>query len=386
MFAVFGALKNVVVRAASAEAGAAGAGAGAAAGTTAAAPEDDTVVATLTFAQRAEGLQAMEHWHGQELLGRALAVAEVPEEAPKGEAAAGGGAQDGSGAGAAVVVAATGLDAEAAAAMVRAMAAPKHASAAGGGDAAAPDAAAAGAYPPPPPLPLPPPPAAGAGGAAPVVVDPFQAAEAATAAAAAVAAAAAAAKQHARSELDEESAGFRLTGQARVDLMRRLGGGAAADLAPPPPPPPPPQPVIAMMSAAPPSPTAAAEGSLVGPAVVPGPTRCLLLRNLFGSPQEAAAADGPEWSSLLEQDVRDACEQACGGGDVNLGPDHVFVDARGESGGAEEAGGCVYARLPTAEAAAKARALLHGRFYAGRVVAVAYQDEALYAGRFGLAP
>jgi RNA-binding protein 23/39 len=177
--------------------------------------------------------------------------------------------------------------------------------------------------------------------------------------------------------------------------MRRLGGGAAADLAPPPPPAAAiaavaaPAVAVIVAAAEPPSPSAAADGSLVGPAVLPGPTRCLVLRNMFSTPAEAELADGPDWPSVLEQDVRDACEQAL------APPDHVFVDARGESGGGggngegaggapSSMGGWVYARLPTAEAAAQAQRMLHGRFYAGRVVAAAFQDEADYARRFGL--
>jgi RNA-binding protein 39 len=355
MFGVFGALQSVLVEAA-------------AGATTTPTDDDGGVVATLTFAVRQEGLQALEHWNGQELLGRALEVVEVADVAAAGDGVAGV-------AGAALPAAAGALDAEAAAAMVRAMAAPKAAAVAGvGGDAATADAAAA--------LPPPPPPTA----AAASLSDPVAAAEAAAAAAASVAAAAAAAAAQPKTrELDEESAGFRLTGQARVDLMRRLGGGAAADLAPPPAVAAP-QPAAAVVpvvaSAAPPSPSRAATGSLVGPAVIPGPTRCLLLRNMFGTPEEAEQADGPDWPSLLEQDARDACEQAF----PSAPPDHVFVDARGGSGGSDDAGGCVYARLPTAEAAAAAQRMLHGRFYAGRVVAAAFQDEAAYARRFGLQP
>ena len=229
--------------------------------------------------------------------------------------------------------------------------------------------------------------AAGGGGvgALPPMPPPVDGAAAAVAAAAAAAAAfnnsggAEEARNNGSSIAAESSGGgMRLTADARVALMSKLGGGVAAAEA-------------AAAAAAvlqpqrqqPPASSGPAlsadalslslDHGLLGPAS-PIPTRCLLLKNMFDPREEA----GPDWAQEIEEDVAAECAKCAGGASGGGGGavDHVFADPASPRG-------FVYVRMGDSAAAQRARAALHGRWFAGRQVVVEFQFEAPYSSRFG---
>lgn len=175
-------------------------------------------------------------------------------------------------------------------------------------------------------------------------------------------------------ELDEEESrgGLKLTSDRRQALMAKLAssagmappaafgmpGGPAA--APPPmavplPAPPPAGPKV--------DPSVLMIQSVLGPAS-PIPTPCLLIKNMF-SPEEAQA---PGFKEEIEGDVRDECSK--------YGPVvHVHVDCNSQ--------GCVYLKYATTEAAAAAQHAMHGRWFAGRQLAVDFCFAHSYAQIFG---
>ena len=167
---------------------------------------------------------------------------------------------------------------------------------------------------------------------------------------------------------------MRLTADARVALMAKLGGGVAAAEA-------------AAAAAAvlqprqqPPSSTSgpalsadalslSLDHGLLGPAS-PIPTRCLLLKNMFDPETETE----PNWVQEIEEDVAAECAGVSGGNSSAV--DHIFVDPKAPKG-------FVYVRMSDVEGAQRARTALHGRWFAGRQVVVEFQFEAPYSSRFG---
>lgn len=97
----------------------------------------------------------------------------------------------------------------------------------------------------------------------------------------------------------------------------------------------------------------------------PSPTPCLLLQGMFDATTQAE----PNWEAELLEDVQ---EEAGRFGQVL----HLFVDAT--------SAGCVYVKFGSAEAAAAAAQVLHGRYYNGHMIQASFQYEAAYNVAFGL--
>ena len=227
--------------------------------------------------------------------------------------------------------------------------------------------------------------AAAAGG---VALPPPPPVDGATAAAAAAAAAAAFLNNNGAEEAgningsiaaESSGGGMRLTADARVALMAKLGGGvaaaeaaaaAAAVLQQP----------RQQQNASSSGPQLSADAlslsldhGLLGPAS-PIATRCLLLKNMFNPEEETE----PGWAREIEEDVAAECAGVSGGDSSSGGGkvDHIFADPSSPKG-------FVYVRMGDVASAQRARAALHGRWFAGRQVVVEFQFESPYASRFG---
>jgi RNA-binding protein 39 len=169
-------------------------------------------------------------------------------------------------------------------------------------------------------------------------------------------------------ELDDDGdGGLRLDSRSRAALMARLSGqdapAAPAIINP-----------LTGMPMAPGAAAAAAAGPAMPAALMPTvqgrlgppspiPTDCILLKNMF----DPAGESEPDWWIDIGQDVKEECSK--------YGPvRHVFVD--------KESAGYVYLKFATPAAAAAARAALHTRWFAGRMIAAEFQFSAVYAQHF----
>lgn len=86
-------------------------------------------------------------------------------------------------------------------------------------------------------------------------------------------------------------------------------------------------------------------------------TQCFLLANMFDPAEQAAKDNGEEdWAAELRDDVLEECRKH--GGAV-----HCLVD---------KSTGNVYVKCPSIATAAAAVGVLHGRYFAGRVITAAY--------------
>lgn len=94
-----------------------------------------------------------------------------------------------------------------------------------------------------------------------------------------------------------------------------------------------------------------------GAAANPIATQCFLLSNMFDPAEQAAKdEDGEDWAAELRDDVLEECRKH--GGAV-----HCLVD---------KTTGNVYVKCPSIATAAAAVSVLHGRYFAGRVITAAY--------------
>ena len=103
---------------------------------------------------------------------------------------------------------------------------------------------------------------------------------------------------------------------------------------------------------------------VLGPAS-PIPTPCLLLKNMFRPEEETE----PEWWVDIAEDVKEECGKH---GEVS----HVHVDRESE--------GFVYLKFASERGASEAQKALHGRWFAGRMVAAEFQFEAPYDAHFAI--
>lgn len=85
-------------------------------------------------------------------------------------------------------------------------------------------------------------------------------------------------------------------------------------------------------------------------------TQCFLLSNMFDPTEQATKDDGEDWAAELRDDVLEECRKH--GGAV-----HCLVD---------KTTGNVYVKCPSIATAAAAVGVLHGRYFAGRVITAAY--------------
>ena len=97
----------------------------------------------------------------------------------------------------------------------------------------------------------------------------------------------------------------------------------------------------------------------------PIPTQCLLLKNMFDPAEETE----PEWWIDIGEDVKDECSKH---GPVS----HIHVD--------KESRGFVYLRFGSTEGASAARLALHGRWFAGKMIAAEFQFVPVYDKHFGI--
>ena len=103
---------------------------------------------------------------------------------------------------------------------------------------------------------------------------------------------------------------------------------------------------------------------VLGPAS-PIPTQCLLLKNMFDPAEETE----PEWWIDIGEDVKDECSKH---GPVS----HIHVD--------KESRGFVYLKFGSTEGASAARQALHGRWFAGKMIAAEFQFVPVYNKHFGI--
>ena len=97
----------------------------------------------------------------------------------------------------------------------------------------------------------------------------------------------------------------------------------------------------------------------------PIPTQCLLLKNMFDPAEETE----PEWWIDIGEDVKDECSKH---GPVS----HIHVD--------KESRGFVYLKFESTEGASAARQALHGRWFAGKMIAAEFQFVPVYNKHFGI--
>ena len=77
----------------------------------------------------------------------------------------------------------------------------------------------------------------------------------------------------------------------------------------------------------------------------------------------------PEWWIDIGEDVKDECSKH---GPVS----HIHVD--------KESRGFVYLKFGSTEGASAARQALHGRWFAGKMIAAEFQFEPVYNKHFGI--
>jgi len=144
---------------------------------------------------------------------------------------------------------------------------------------------------------------------------------------------------------------MKLSAQARSALMARLARGDPTLVSPA-------NPIQALQnqedgsSNKPPAVDNSSQGVL-GPSS-PIPTPCLLLKNMFDPESEESV----EWDKEIEDDVREECSK--------FGVlEHIHVD--------KDSKGFVYLKFSEEDAASRAQAVLHGRWFAGRQISAEYQ-------------
>ena len=172
-------------------------------------------------------------------------------------------------------------------------------------------------------------------------------------------------------ELATESGagGIQLNAQSRVALMHRLAGSAGIAVPPMPVSMPAPEAFGAAAGAPPTAPTGV-------------PSQCMVLRNMFSPEEERARAQAQDadadsdWTLDLQEDVVEECNRYGSGAASNV-VQHVHVDAN-------DPGGLVYVKFYSLEVALRAASALHGRWFASRLLTVAYMPREQYDAQFQL--
>lgn len=152
---------------------------------------------------------------------------------------------------------------------------------------------------------------------------------------------------------DDEGSGVQMNSQSRSMLMARLGKSAGIEMPAPPPPP-----VLAQV--VPPAPVAPA----TAPPVSGQLSSCFVMKNMFVLEEETEE----DWAEYIQEDVTGECEKF---GAVL----HCHVER-------VQPGGMVYMRFSTPQAASAAANSLNGRWFAGRMITVAFVDPQEYAAHF----
>ena len=149
---------------------------------------------------------------------------------------------------------------------------------------------------------------------------------------------------------DDEGQGMQMNSQSRAMLMAKLGQAAGIAV------PVPAMPAIAMSAVAP----------QVAPTIAGVLSRCFMIQNMFDVEEEKRGEPG--WELDIKEDVSEECGK--------FGPvEHCFVESR-------KNGGFVFIKMSTTEASLKAAENLNGRYFAGRLIALAYIDPAQYHSMF----
>ena len=140
---------------------------------------------------------------------------------------------------------------------------------------------------------------------------------------------------------DDEGAGISINSQSRAALMAKLGGRAGMDV---------PIPTV---------PTVPSVNTTPGVPTISGtPSRCFVIRNMFDLEEERANGDG--WDLDIKEDVSEECGKH---GNVEF----CYVESK-------KPGGLVFLKFASSDAAVKAAMSLNGRYFAGRMITVAYID------------
>jgi RNA-binding protein 39 len=92
-------------------------------------------------------------------------------------------------------------------------------------------------------------------------------------------------------------------------------------------------------------------------AAPPIATQCFLISNMF-DPIQAATSGDPNWDAEIRDDIIEECNK-------HGGVLHVFVDKQSPQGN-------VYVKCPSVAIATICVNTLHGRWFAGRIITVAY--------------
>ncbi|KAF9164470.1 hypothetical protein DFQ26_001404 [Actinomortierella ambigua] len=164
---------------------------------------------------------------------------------------------------------------------------------------------------------------------------------------------------------DSDSAGYHITSQQRIDIMHKLMARGespqssptivpAPGLSPSSTPAPAPAPALV--------PTAAAS-TFVPPPLVVGPSRAVLLKNMFSDEDKTDA----NWAPELAEDIKDEAQKS---GQVV----HIQIE--------EETQGDVFLKFDSIASASAAVQALGGRFFAGKQIVASFFPEILYNARF----
>ncbi|KAG0264635.1 hypothetical protein DFQ27_001087 [Actinomortierella ambigua] len=165
--------------------------------------------------------------------------------------------------------------------------------------------------------------------------------------------------------LKVDSAGYHITSQQRIDIMHKLMARGespqsspttvpAPGLSPSSTPAPAPAPALV--------PTAAAS-TFVPPPLVVGPSRAVLLKNMFSDEDKTDA----NWAPELAEDIKDEAQKS---GQVV----HIQIE--------EETQGDVFLKFDSIASASAAVQALGGRFFAGKQIVASFFPEILYNARF----
>jgi RNA-binding protein 23/39 len=140
---------------------------------------------------------------------------------------------------------------------------------------------------------------------------------------------------------DDGNKGMQMNAQSRHMLMAKLAQGAGLTV--------PPAPITPVI------PVAAMQNPAI-PLIQGTPSRTFVISNMFDLAKETE----PNWDEEIREDVTEECRRF---GAVDL----VYVEKR-------KPGGLVYVKFPHVDSAVKSAQNLHGRYFAGKMITVAYVD------------
>ncbi|KAG0226543.1 hypothetical protein BGW42_003531 [Actinomortierella wolfii] len=151
---------------------------------------------------------------------------------------------------------------------------------------------------------------------------------------------------------DSDTAGYHITSQQRIDIMHKLMARGES-----------PKTDTTAVATSAPGAQAAAAPTFVPPPLVVGPSRAVLLKNMFSEEDKAEAG----WAQELAEDIKDEAQKS---GTVV----HIQVE--------EATQGDVFLKFDSIASASAAVQALGGRFFAGKQIVASFFPEILYNARF----